>query len=171
MPNEWSAILAISMSELKRYCLGFCFTEDMSQVVVLKKADDCKVEFLRGLWNGVGGVVHSREDTDEAMEREWIEETDAVSPQWVKLGAIWVTDTVVVVVFGGILDTIKLDTMKAFGREVPALAELWELGGPHYPLAPEMNWLVPMVHGQMKRQQNGQHPGMWRFAVDRPQRL
>lgn len=159
------------MSSLTRYCLGLCFTQDLSQVVVLRKADNCKVQDLQGKWNGVGGVVHNHEDTDQAMEREWVEETDTPSPMWVSVGSIWINDDIVITVFGSVTDSKNLDLMKGSGDEVPELAGLWELGNSDYPLAPHMDWLLPLVHGQMIRVHNGMMSGRWRFNVEKYTRL
>lgn len=159
------------MPKLTRYCLGLCFTDDLKSIVVLKKSHTCKVTELQGLWNGVGGVVHINEDTDQAMEREWVEETDRPSPIWVKLGAIWISDDTVVIVFGSITSVHNLDGLKAFGEEVPEIADVWELGNRDYPLAPHMDWLVPLVHGQMTRVQRGAVSGQWRFNMDKYSRL
>lgn len=53
-----------------RYCLGFIFSPDTKEVLLIHK----ERSFYRGTWNGLGGLVNPGEGTFEAMQREWQEE-------------------------------------------------------------------------------------------------
>jgi 8-oxo-dGTP diphosphatase len=59
-----------------KYVLGFCFSTDASQVVLIKKNAP---ELLKGLWNGVGGKIEPDESSMDAMVREFKEETGVES--------------------------------------------------------------------------------------------
>jgi 8-oxo-dGTP diphosphatase len=68
---------------MQKYVLGFAFSQDLKQVILIQKQ---KPEFQFGKFNGVGGKI---EETDanplEAMQREFMEETGcATGTQWKK---------------------------------------------------------------------------------------
>jgi 8-oxo-dGTP diphosphatase len=54
------------------YVAGFLFSEDESKVVLIEKN---KPDFLKGLFNPVGGKKENNETSLEAMIREFKEET------------------------------------------------------------------------------------------------
>lgn len=64
-----------------RYCLGFLFDENESNVVLIRKLAP---EHLKGKLNGVGGKIEGNEAAIEAMAREFYEETGLRVPfeQW-----------------------------------------------------------------------------------------
>jgi 8-oxo-dGTP pyrophosphatase MutT (NUDIX family) len=68
---------------MKRYVLGFAFSEDKSRVVLIRKNGN-SVPAHAGKLNGVGGKIEPSESSFEAMEREFREETGVVIPkdQW-----------------------------------------------------------------------------------------
>lgn len=53
----------------------FAFSHDLRQVVLVRKAADCKFVFLRNKWCGVGGHQEAGETEIEAAVREFHEET------------------------------------------------------------------------------------------------
>lgn len=57
---------------MKKYVLGFLFSEDTKYVVLIKKINP---KWQRGLLNGVGGKVEKQESFCDAMVREFKEET------------------------------------------------------------------------------------------------
>lgn len=61
------------------YVLGFLFTKDLNNVVLIEKQ---KPDWQKGLWNGVGGKVEDGESSDKAMQREFKEETDLNIKSW-----------------------------------------------------------------------------------------
>jgi 8-oxo-dGTP pyrophosphatase MutT (NUDIX family) len=63
----------------EHYCLGFAFNEDRTKVVLIKKN---KPDFLKGLLTGVGGYVEPNETPEEAMPREFEEETGVLITGW-----------------------------------------------------------------------------------------
>ena len=65
---------------MKKYVLGFAFSSDGKRVVLIEKT---KPEFLKGLWNGVGGKIEEYDETPaHAMEREFWEETGVKLTGW-----------------------------------------------------------------------------------------
>lgn len=67
------------MSEVKRYVVGFLFTPDKQKVVLIKKN---KPDWQKGRWNGVGGKLEPGELWEDAMCREFNEETGVTIPGW-----------------------------------------------------------------------------------------
>ena len=62
------------MEEIKKYSLVFIFTEEMNRVLMIQKI---KPEFQRGLLNGVGGLMESKDmDMKSCAVREMKEETN-----------------------------------------------------------------------------------------------
>lgn len=54
------------------YCMGFMFTEDKRQVLLVEKQHGPK--FLHGKWNGIGGKLEEGETARQALIREFTEE-------------------------------------------------------------------------------------------------
>ncbi len=61
---------------MTNYVCGFMFSEDRQLVALIEKQ---KPDFLKGLWNGIGGKIEHSEVLEEApglaMAREFLEET------------------------------------------------------------------------------------------------
>jgi len=57
---------------MKKYVLGFLFSEDKKAVVLIKKN---RPDWQKGLWNGVGGHIEKNELPISAFIREFKEET------------------------------------------------------------------------------------------------
>jgi 8-oxo-dGTP diphosphatase len=64
---------------MTRYVLGFLFSEDMNQVVLILKN---RPKWQAGLLNGVGGKVEENESLEQAMQREFKEETNVDIDSW-----------------------------------------------------------------------------------------
>lgn len=60
------------MIDFKFYVLGFLFSNDLESVVLILKK---KPEWQAGLLNGVGGKIEPDETSEQAMRREFLEET------------------------------------------------------------------------------------------------
>lgn len=63
------------------YVVGFV-TDGVGHALLLRKADNCKFEFMRGKLNGVGGAIEPNETPLQAMRREWAEETKLPDTPW-----------------------------------------------------------------------------------------
>jgi len=57
---------------MKKYVVGFLFSNDCSHVVLIKKLNP---KWQKGLFNGVGGKIEEGESSIEAISREFEEET------------------------------------------------------------------------------------------------
>ncbi|PIE78988.1 MAG: hypothetical protein CSA15_05000, partial [Candidatus Delongbacteria bacterium] len=54
------------------YVNGFMYSEDEKKIVLIKKNTP---EWQRGLFNGIGGSIEAGESPEEAIVREFEEET------------------------------------------------------------------------------------------------
>lgn len=72
---------------MKRYCLGFVFSPDFRQVLLIEKR---RPKWQEGLLNGIGGKLEGSETAVEAMVRECREETCLEVPEgaWEPAGTI-----------------------------------------------------------------------------------
>ena len=73
---------------MKQYVLGFAFTKDKSEIILIEKQ---KPDWQKGKLNGVGGKVELDDNNEtEAMIREFREETgvDTCPDQWHKFGCM-----------------------------------------------------------------------------------
>ncbi len=62
-----------------RYVLGLLFSRDFDTVTLIKKN---RPEWQAGTWNGVGGHVEPGENPNDAMVREFREETGVLIDNW-----------------------------------------------------------------------------------------
>lgn len=60
------------MKQVKKYVVGFMFSQGLDEVVLIRKN---RPLWQKGLYNGVGGKVEEDEHQDDAMQREFEEET------------------------------------------------------------------------------------------------
>jgi 8-oxo-dGTP diphosphatase len=80
---------------MQSYVLGFCFNSVLEEVVLIRKL---KPEFQKFKFNGVGGRVEQNETTENAMIREFLEETgkETDARQWkyfARLEGEWKNDS------------------------------------------------------------------------------
>lgn len=69
----------MSYNNIKNMVLGFCFSPDLNKVVLIKKT---KPSWQLGLLNGVGGKIEEGENPEEAIVREFEEETGVKIEKW-----------------------------------------------------------------------------------------
>lgn len=71
---------------MKSYVLGFCFSQDFSKVVLIKKV---RPAWQNGRLNGVGGHIEEGETPLDAMIREFREEADhKYALNWLTFGVL-----------------------------------------------------------------------------------
>lgn len=95
---------------MKRYCLGFVFNREQTEVALLKKRSSDA--YNPDCWNGVGGHVEEGETSIEAVSRETWEETSVrVDVQcWVPIGCLSDGVNYHVDVFAALTDVSGLST-------------------------------------------------------------
>ena len=64
---------------MKKYVVGFLFKENHSKVILIRKN---RPEWQKDLLNGVGGHIEEGETIQEAMVREFFEETGVLHQKW-----------------------------------------------------------------------------------------
>lgn len=81
------------------YVLGFAFTEDLSEVLLIEKA---RPAWQAGKLNGIGGHVEKQEAPSDAMDREFLEETGLITSgtDWSWFATMGGSDWEVVCYFG-----------------------------------------------------------------------
>jgi 8-oxo-dGTP pyrophosphatase MutT (NUDIX family) len=67
------------------YVVGFLFSKSKLDLVLIKKDHP---EWMKGLLNGVGGHVEPEELPDDAMRREFLEETGVDIDSWKKFAVL-----------------------------------------------------------------------------------
>lgn len=75
--------------QMKRYVVGFVFSPDRSQVLLIQKA---RPEWQMGKLNGVGGHVEKGEMVREAMIRECQEESGILIENWIHVVQLFGSD-------------------------------------------------------------------------------
>lgn len=73
---------------MTNYVVGFLFTQSKSECLLVKKN---KPEFMKGLWNGIGGSINDGEFPITAMCREAKEEA-GLDVIWVQFAEIFRPD-------------------------------------------------------------------------------
>lgn len=63
-----------------KYVLGFLFNVKLTRVVLIRKQ---RPSWQRGLLNGIGGKIEHGETPEEAMVREFQEETGVTVKEWI----------------------------------------------------------------------------------------
>lgn len=64
---------------IQSYVVGFLFNSQKDQVVLIKKI---KPAWQKDSFNGVGGKIEEGETPEEAMQREFFEETGVIISNW-----------------------------------------------------------------------------------------
>jgi len=66
---------------MTEYVAGFLFSPDEKQVLLIRKN---RPEWQKGMINGIGGHIEPEETSEEAMSREFLEETGLNILSWYK---------------------------------------------------------------------------------------
>jgi len=124
---------------MTEYVAGFMFSEDKRSVALIRKN---RPEWQKGKWNGIGGHVEPKENSHEAMIREFEEETGVWTRSWdhfCSLHGPWG----VVRFYRTTGDLTKLRSMTDEGiGTFPAMYVQREN------IVPNLAWLIPMALGE-----------------------
>lgn len=124
------------------YVCGFMFNSAHKEVVLIQKI---KPEYLRGLWNGVGGKVEPGELRVDAMVREFEEETGCATQEryWHQIAKMnGCTEGQQFCVHFFMTDTPGSQPPKTTEQE---LVRSWKVERLPMALAPHLSWLIPMA--------------------------
>lgn len=122
---------------IQEYVVGFAFNEDATKVVLIRKN---KPTWQAGKLNGVGGKVEPDEIPEDAMQREFLEETGVLTylDDWQNFLTIR-GDGFVLHCFRAFLDISGVRTVE---REVVEVVDTYPL--PRDTI-PNLQWIVPLA--------------------------
>ena len=125
----------------KEWVAGFCFHKGEHGLVValIRKA---RPEWQRGKLNGVGGKIEKGETPWQAMVREWLEETKAISPDWMRFAMLdWSGGRVH---FFGATSPVRL-ALNEEGDEPVHWRNVEAMLKEESPVIPNLRWLIPLA--------------------------
>ena len=124
---------------MKKYVTGFLFSPNNSHVVLIKKLAP---KWQQGFLNGVGGKIEPNETSDNAMSREFQEETGVMIPakQWQCYAQIQRPSHYELDVFFAHSD-LAFEARTVESEEVLVV----ELSCLPTNLIPNLNWLIPLA--------------------------
>lgn len=120
---------------MKRYVLGFMFSDHGSLVAVIRKQ---KPEWQKGKLNGIGGKIENGEAPLQAMVREFKEETGFMQTDWFVCGTMTGKDWIVHC-FGCTGDVMALKTI-----EYEEVLRIFCSNLERPDLIENLVWLIPM---------------------------
>lgn len=118
------------------YTLGFLFTPDFKEVVLIRKN---KPLWQKGLFNGVGGKVEADESPADAMVREFKEETGVQIDYWEYIGNMQGKDWIVYCYKSSSLKALDVKTTT---DEVIKIIPVNSIK--NYSTISNLQWLIPL---------------------------
>ena len=130
---------------MKSYVLGFVFSADATQVLLMHKNRPIDQE---GKYNGIGGLIEDDEAPSEAMVRECQEESGLVIAEssWAQYAKVEGEGYELFVFTTKITDITDAETMTDEPVSIHSYPEV--LVGPA-PLVGNLEWLLPMAKSHM----------------------
>ena len=121
----------------QNYVLGFCFSPDMREVVLIEKN---KPEWQKGHLNGVGGKIEENETPSYAMQREFMEETGVVIPanDWICFGSLKGEDFCVM-----LYKTLSERYIECETKETEKVGRYLSFSIHELNVIPNLHWIVP----------------------------
>lgn len=122
---------------MQNYVAGLLFRDNKSQVALVEKT---RPEWQKGKFNAIGGKVEPDETADEAMAREFLEETGAHVTDWRFAGVLSGAEFIVqfYVSFSGDLYDLKTIEEEKIGWY--AVDKVFDM-----PIIHNLRWLIPMA--------------------------
>lgn len=121
-----------------KYVLGFLFNPDLNSVVLIRKA---KPQWQAGKFNGVGGKIEEGETPEQAMRREFLEETGLDIGTWEYKGDM-VSEGWDVAVYAGW--SYQQPHARTTTVEEVIILPLWALATAQDVIG-NLRWLIPLV--------------------------
>lgn len=125
---------------MMRYVLGFMFSADRTKVAMIRKI---KPRWQAGLLNGVGGKLEPREWADDAMVREFREETGIEHKVWDKRVVMHREGDFRMEVYRCFTDNVF--NVRTTTEEVVTVVHVDAILAVPQISVPNMKWLLPMV--------------------------
>jgi 8-oxo-dGTP diphosphatase len=126
----------------REWVVGFLYDFDAERVVLIRKK---RPEWQAGKLNGVGGKIEPGETPDDAMRREFYEETGQMVLSWQRFASLrWEGEQGVVHFFRSfayrsILDACRSVTDEEVWTMAPHDVALWPSN-----YIPNLRWLIPL---------------------------
>jgi len=129
--------------EKQLYVCGFLFDHDGKKVCLIKKTDKHDLKWMHGKLNGVGGKVLPNEQPEEAMRREFLEETGADVWGWIPFCTLEFQNAKIIFykIFSGSIDDVK--TMTDEQVEVHGASLIISAG--YNDMVANLRWLLPLA--------------------------
>lgn len=127
-----------------QYVLGFRFAPGDHDILLIRKL---RPEWQHGLWNGIGGKVEQGEDPNDAMVREFREETGILTcwEDWVPCLRMQGTGATT----GAepwVCDVFRSTGHLVYQQTTDEEPHVWPLPLPsHIPTIPNLRWIIPLI--------------------------
>jgi 8-oxo-dGTP diphosphatase len=128
------------------YVVGFLFSDDLSKVVLIRKA---RPEWQKGLLNGPGGKIEKGETPVDAMYREFYEEAGVEILVWKYAGQMVFDEKTTVAFFVARRgDPVKLMVAGALDEPVDwyPVVDIEKLN-----TVPNLRWLIPLCKLKLEK--------------------
>lgn len=132
---------------MEKFTLGFVFSQDLSEVLLMQKN---RPDWQAGRLNGVGGRIEPNEESIDCIVREVLEETGVQTQRdnWAYFGAIkgasWQVDLYAMLYFGNSGDFFSVTEEKV---------EWFKVGGLPDNVVEKLDWMVPMAIERLKNKE------------------
>lgn len=126
---------------MTRYSCGFLFDNTLTLVVLIEKN---RPEWMRGLYNGVGGHIEEGETPLEAMKREFSEEAGLEIDSWIPY-CILTSDKSEINFFYSIIDGEEIAKVRTLTDEEVGIFSIEQVKVSALPIVPNLAWDIPMA--------------------------
>ncbi len=127
--------------------VGLMFDPAFQRLVMIRKADDSKIEAIRGLLNPPGGKIEDGEHPHDAMVREFREETGVEEFEWehfLNLRVDHGPDERFIIYFYR-CDSFQIEDVKTMETEPVGVYNIDQLIQGLHPMVPNLKWIIPLA--------------------------